>query len=69
MVITMTKKSEKGRKSLNVSPHTHQLVGKIAAHRELTVEELFEEQDMQEFLTHLLVEEMRKTEQRLKGKR
>lgn len=74
-VATMGKsKSDEGeplkkRSVLNVSPEAHRIVTKVATHRGLKIEEFFDEKDVREFFTHLLLEEMRKEELRLKGKR
>jgi hypothetical protein len=45
------------------------LIVKIAKHREVTVAELFQMRDVNDFLTHLLLEEMRLETERLKKKR
>lgn len=77
MVATMAKSEKPGPESggrsdpkstLNVLPATRLMVSKIAAHRGKAIHEFFEERDVQEFLKHLLLAEMAKEGQRLKGK-
>lgn len=59
---------EIGKKgTLKVNGSTHQLLHKIAAHRGLTVAELFVEPDLENYLMHMLIEEMRKESERLKA--
>jgi hypothetical protein len=57
----------KKRTSLKVSIETGQLIGKLAAMRGVSVERLFKMQDVENFLTHFLLEEMRLEAERLKG--
>lgn len=52
--------SEDRMSTLNVRASVRLLVGKIAAHRGLTINEFFEEPDVQTFFRHLLVVEMEK---------
>lgn len=59
--------SEKKKSSLKVAPADQQIVAKVAAHRGLSIEELFKEKDVQEFFRHLLLAEMKKEETRLTG--
>lgn len=63
------KKSADKKSTLKVTQATQRVVAKIAAHRNISVEELFEQKDVSAFFTHLLLEEMRKEEERLKGKK
>lgn len=55
--------------TLKVAQEDAQLVGKIAAHRKKSVKELFKMDDIREFFTHLLLEEMRKETERLKKRK
>lgn len=74
MVATMAdpKKPAEGTKpklsTLNVSPEMRSTIGKIATHRGLAIHELFQERDVMTFFKHLLVAEMEKEGQRLKGR-
>jgi len=64
------KEKEKEKEStLKVSQEDAQLVGKIAAHRKRSVKELFKMQDVRDFFTHLLLEEMRLETERLKKRK
>lgn len=56
----------KKKTSLKVSIETGQLVHKLAAHRNLSVENLFLEKDVTTFFKHLLIAEMKKEAERLK---
>ncbi len=42
-------------------------MGKIAAHRSMSVKNLFRERDLEDYLMHMLIEEMRKESERLKA--
>lgn len=73
MVATMAepKKGEEGKKpksTLNVYPEIAGTIRKIASHRRLTIHDLFQEKDIQTFFRHLLLAEMEKEGQRLKGR-
>ena len=51
--------ADSGKKiSLKVSERSGQTVHKIAAHRGVSVESLFEQRDFEDFLIHALIEEM-----------
>lgn len=69
MLMAESKNSSGKKSTLKVSQDAQRLVAKIAAHRNKSVEELFEMKDVREFFTHLLIEEMRKEELRLKDKK
>jgi hypothetical protein len=72
MVATMAKQprdAKPAKKSLNVGIEDGERIAKVAAHRGLTIEELFAAKDVREFFIHLLVEEMRQESERLKGKK
>ena len=60
--------AEKKLSSLKVRPPVQRLVAKIATHRNMSIEGLFEEEDVQTFFKHLLLAEMKKEEQLLQGK-
>lgn len=61
---------KKDEASLKVSIASSQLVSKLAHHRGLSIKELFLEKDVEDFLSHLLLEEMRKEAERInKAKR
>ena len=61
--------SQKDRKStLKVGKPEQELIGLVAKHRDLSIEELFREKDVQSFFRHLLAAEMEKTGQRLKAR-
>lgn len=74
MVATMAepKRREEGKKpklsTLNVYPEMRAMIGKIANHRGLTMHDLFQEKDVSTFFKHLLVAELEKEGQRLKGR-
>jgi hypothetical protein len=53
--------------SLKVDAAEGDLVSKLAALRRVSIARLFKERDVNDFLTHLLLEEMRKETERLKG--
>lgn len=59
---------EKGS-TLKVSQAVAQLVGKIAAHRRKSVAKLFKDKDVEDFFSHLLLEEMRLETERLKKRK
>lgn len=70
---TMSKKKEdvpgdEPESTLKVWRSDQQIVAKVAAHRGLTIKELFREQDVQDFFKHLLLAEMQKEAERLQGK-
>lgn len=56
------------KKNLNVGLEDGEQIAKVAAHRGLTIEELFAAPDVREFFTHLLIAEMRKEERKLRGR-
>jgi len=59
---------QSGEKTMRVSIEAHALVTKLTAHRGLNgTKEFFDEPDVREFFTHLLVAEMEKEKLRLKG--
>jgi hypothetical protein len=60
---------KEGQTTLKVGVSDAELVGKIAAHRGKSVAKLFKDEDVQDFLTHLLLEEMRKEAERLKRRK
>lgn len=60
---------KEGQTTLKVAVSDAELVGKIAAHRGKSVAKLFKDNDVQEFFTHLLLEEMRKEAERLKSRK
>lgn len=61
---------EKEKEStLKVAQEDAQLVGKIAAHRKRSVRDLFKMKDVQDFFSHLLLEEMRLETERLKKRK
>jgi hypothetical protein len=67
--MTKPKRSEGERKALNVGAEAHELATKLAALRGLTVLELFDEEEVRDFFTHLLMEAMDKERARREGKR
>jgi hypothetical protein len=67
--IGVDKQEKPDKSTLNVSRETAQLVGKIAAHRGKSIGEFFLDPDISNFLTHLLIEEMRQEETRLKRRK
>lgn len=67
VAIAMGKK--KSPTTLKVDRPEQEMISKIAAHRRLSIEGLFKEKDVKDFFTHLLLEEMRKETEHLKGKR
>lgn len=58
-----------GQTTLKVGVSDAELVGKIAAHRGKSVAKLFKDKDVQDFFTHLLLEEMRQEAERLKSRK
>jgi hypothetical protein len=68
-IMAGAKKAAKKRKVLNTSEAAGDLVMQVAAMRKLTVEELFDQRDVQEFFRHLLLAELRKVEQHLRGQK
>jgi hypothetical protein len=62
-------KSSGKQTSLKVAQEDGQLVGKVARMRNISVEDLFRSRDVNDFFTHLLLEEMRLETERLKRKR
>lgn|GEM_PF-4569429 len=63
------KEQKEGQTTLKVAVSDAELVGKIAAHRGKSVAKLFKDRDIQDFFTHLLLEEMRKESERLKNRK
>jgi hypothetical protein len=55
--------------SLKVDTDSGDLVAKVASMRRLSIKRLFQDKDVKEFFTHLLLEEMRKETARLQGKK
>jgi hypothetical protein len=68
-----TPEAESGSKeeetTLKVAKPDAELVGLVASHRKVSVKNLFKMQDVNDFFTHLLLEEMRREAERLKKKR
>lgn len=62
-------KSDGERKALNVSPEAHDLATKLAVLRGLTVLELFDEEEVRDFFTHLLMDAIDREKKRREGKR
>jgi hypothetical protein len=58
--------AEKG--SLKVNANTLSLVQRVAAMRGLTVAQLFDSRDVEDFFTHLLLEELRLATAQLEGR-
>ena len=55
--------------SLKVTWDDAALVGKVATMRSVSVKKLFRMKDVQDFFTHLLLEEMRQEAERLKKRK
>jgi uncharacterized protein (DUF1778 family) len=58
---------KKKRVSLMVSPQTGELIQQLAGMRRVSVEELFEQRDMNDFITHLALAEAQRVTERLKS--
>jgi predicted HAD superfamily phosphohydrolase len=58
---------KKKRFSLMVSPRAGELVQQLAALRRVSVEELFEQRDVDDFFTHLALAEAQRVTERLKS--
>lgn len=73
MVTAMAKERKpvegKKKKNLNVSPGAGDLITKVANLRGETIEEFFDAPDVQEFLNHLLGEEVLKIMPQLKHRK
>lgn len=61
----MGEKEKSPKASLNVSTADHKRILKIAALRDLTVEELFAAKDLREFFAHALAAELLKEQENL----
>jgi|GEM_PF-4977498 len=59
--------ADRKRTTVAVRGHVQRLLAKVAGHRNISIEALFEQPDVQTFFTHLLLEEMRKETERLQG--
>lgn len=59
--------ADKKRTTVTVRGYVQRLVAKIASHRGISIEALFEQEDVLTFFRHLLIEEMRKETLLLQG--
>lgn len=64
----ISEEQEGKKSSLKVKPGIQRIISKVAAHRNMSIESLFEEDDVQTFFKHLLIAEMKKEEKHLQEK-
>jgi Rod binding domain-containing protein len=63
-----TEKVDTGKGTLKVNAATVSLILRLAAMRGLTVAQLFVARDVEDFFTHLLLEEMRQASEQLRDR-